>query len=105
MIWLEDKIRSEEIDQIISAEISNTLTDPEQFDIVTSHIIRELCGTFTMTSPCMEDGICKKRFPLYPLYRRRRAENGGHTFIMRMSDSSNQVEIDNESVVPYLPLL
>jgi hypothetical protein len=62
-IWLEDKIRSEEIDQIISAEIPDTLTDPELFDIVTSHMIHGPCGAFNMTSPCMEDGKCKKCFP------------------------------------------
>lgn len=70
-----------------------------------------------MTSPCMENGKCEKCFPKactndtitdidgYPLYRRRNAEDGGHTFTISMSTSSNQVEIDNQWVVLYSPLL
>ena len=61
-IWLEDKIRSEEIDKIISGEIPDTLTDPELFDIVSSYMIHGPFGAFNMTSPYMEDGKCKKRF-------------------------------------------
>jgi hypothetical protein len=100
LIWLEDKIRSEEIDQIISAEIPDTVTDPQLFDIITSHKIHESYGAFNMTSPCMENAKFKKRFPKqytndtitdidgYPLYRRRNADNPGHTFTLQMSDST-----------------
>lgn len=117
LVWLEDKIHPEEIDQIISAEIPDPLTDSELFDIVTSHMIHGPCGAFNMTSPCMEEGRCKKRFPKpftndtitdidgYPLYRRRDPEHGGHTFTMRKPNSINEVEIDNRWVVPYSPLL
>jgi len=117
LVWLEDKIRPEEIVQIISAEIPDPLTDSEFFDIVTSHMIHGPCGAFIMASPCMEEGRCKKRFPKpftndtitdtdgYPLYRRRDPEHGGHTFTMRKSNSINEVEIDNRWVVPYSPLL
>ena len=108
LAWLEDKFRSEEIVQIISAEIPDTLTDTELFYIVTSHMMHGPCGAINMTSPCMEDGKYKKRFPKqytiytimdivgYPLNRRRNDENGGHTFTMRMVDSTNQAEIDNQ---------
>ncbi|XP_046492949.1 uncharacterized protein [Neodiprion pinetum] len=70
-----------------------------------------------MTSPCMENGKCKKKFPKphtndtitdidgYPMYRRRSTENGGHTFTMRLPNFPNQVEFDNQWVVPYSPLL
>lgn len=63
LIWLQDKIGAEEIDQIISAEIPDQSTDPVLFDIVTKHIIRGPCGAFNMTSPCMEKGKCNKKFP------------------------------------------
>ncbi|KAF8783473.1 hypothetical protein HNY73_013630 [Argiope bruennichi] len=63
LIWLQDKIRSEEIDQIISAEIPNPSIDQKLFDIVTKHMIHGPCGAFNMTSPCMENGKCKKNFP------------------------------------------
>ncbi|XP_063993665.1 uncharacterized protein LOC135171207 [Diachasmimorpha longicaudata] len=114
---LFDKIRPEEIDQIISAEIPNPLIDQELFDIVTKHMIHGPCGAFNMTSSCMENGKCKKKFPKpytndtitnvdgYPMYRRRNSENGGHTFTMRLHNYPNQVELDNQWVVPYSPLL
>lgn len=108
LIWLKDKIRPEEIDQILSAEILDPSIDRELFNIVTSHMIHGPCRTFNMISPCMEDGKCKKRFLKqcindiitdidgYPLHLRRNAENSGHTFTMRMSNSTNEVEIDNQ---------
>ncbi|GFT73749.1 helitron_like_N domain-containing protein [Trichonephila clavipes] len=119
LVWLKDRIRPEEIDQIISAEIPDPLIDQELFDIVTKHMIHGPCGAFNMTSPCMENGKCKKKknFPKphtndtitdidgYPKYRRRSTENGGHTFTMRLPNFPNQVEFDNEWVVPYSPLL
>ncbi|XP_069968901.1 uncharacterized protein [Bactrocera oleae] len=116
LIWLEDRIRPEEIDQIISAEIPDSSIDQELFNIVTSQMIHGPCGAFNMTSPCMENRRCKKNFPKkltndtitdidgYPFYRRRNADSGGHTFQMRTSNSV-QLEIDNQWVVPYSPLL
>ncbi|XP_025199920.1 uncharacterized protein LOC112597908 [Melanaphis sacchari] len=117
LVWLKDRIRPEEIDQIISAEIPDPLIDQELFDIVTKHMIHGPCGAFNMTSPCMENGKCKKNFPKphtndtntdidgYPMYSRRSTENGGHTFTMRLPNFPNQVEFDNQWVVPYSPLL
>ncbi|GFQ73624.1 helitron_like_N domain-containing protein [Trichonephila clavata] len=63
LVWLKDRIRPEEIDQIISAEIPDPLIDQELFDIVTKHMIHGPCGAFNMTSPCMENGKCKKKLP------------------------------------------
>ncbi|CAB3244804.1 unnamed protein product [Arctia plantaginis] len=86
LVWLKDRIRPEEIDQIISAEIPDPLIDQELFDIVTKHMIHGPCGAFNMTSPCMENGKCKKKFPKphtndtitdidgYPMYRRRSSD-------------------------------
>ncbi|XP_044596953.1 uncharacterized protein LOC123273577 [Cotesia glomerata] len=117
LIWLEDKIRPEEIDQIISAEIPDPLIDPELFDVVIQHMIHGPCSAFNITTPCMENGKCKKNFPKphtndtitdidgYRIYRRRNTENGGHTFIMRLLNYPNQAEFDNQWVVPYSPLL
>lgn len=117
LVWLKNKIRPEEIDQIVSAEIPDPVVDQELFNIVTSHMIHGPCGPLNMTAPCMEDGKCKKRFPKqytndtitdidgYPLYRRRNTENGGQTFTKKTSNLKNQVEINNQWVVPYSPLL
>lgn len=110
-----NKIRPEEIDKIISAEIPDKDIDPELYDIVTTNMIHGPCGSINMHSPCMDNGKCTKRFPKdlisdtitgndgYPLYRRRSTENGGHSF--KKTLRQNNFEIDNRWIVPYSPIL
>ena len=116
LIWFVDKIRPQEIDKIISAEIPDRNTDQGLFDIVTTNMIHGPCGVLNMTAPCMDNGKCSKHFPKecindtitnidgYPLYRRRDTDNGGQSYQLRMSIGGT-VDIDNRWVVPYSPLL
>ncbi|GBM08133.1 hypothetical protein AVEN_214464-1 [Araneus ventricosus] len=67
----------------------------------------------------MKDKKCTKRYPRkmicetqmaedgYPLYRRRKPEQGGHTTVinLRINNKYYEVEIDNRWVVPYSPIL
>ncbi|XP_072400392.1 uncharacterized protein [Diabrotica undecimpunctata] len=113
LVWLIDKIRPEEIDSIISAEIPDPSADQVLFDIVTANMIHGPCGTLHRSSPCMAHGKCTKNFPKdftndtikntdgYPIYRRRSPDNGGYLFIKNISNT----DIDNRWVVPYSPLL
>ncbi|GFX56106.1 ATP-dependent DNA helicase [Trichonephila clavipes] len=55
LVWFIDKIRPEEIDSIISAEIPDPSTDQLLFDIVTTNMIHGPCGTLNSSSPCMAD--------------------------------------------------
>ena len=67
--------------------------------------------------PCMKDGKCIKNYPRqfidetqsgndgYPLYKRRKPENGGFTTTVKVNNQNRDVEIDNRWVVPYCPLL
>ncbi|GBP54192.1 hypothetical protein EVAR_43217_1 [Eumeta japonica] len=115
LVWFIDKIRPEEIDSIISAEIPDPSTDQLLFDIVTTNMIHGPCGTLNSSSPCMADGKCTKNFPKdftndtvtnvdgYPIYRRRNPENGGQSFIKNIINTD--IDIDNRWVVPYSPLL
>lgn len=115
LIWTVKKIMPEQIDQIISAEIPNPIEDPLLFDIVRKNMIHGPCGRWNPNSPCMKDKNCSKRYPReliqdtqtgidgYPLYRRRKPENGGHTTIIKVKGID--VVIDNRWVVPYNPLL
>lgn len=117
LVWLINKIRPEEIDKIISAEILDPNVDPELFQIVTTNMIHGPCGSININSPCMDNGKCTKRFPKdllsdtitgidgYPLYRRRSTENGGHSFMLTAMNQQNDIEIDNRWVVPYSPIL
>ena len=119
LIWLKDKIKSDQIDSIISAELPDRQQDPHLFEIIVKNMIHGPCGAINRNSSCMKDGKCTKRYPRqllhdtetgedgYPLYRRRSPEDGGFKAKIKVKiDNSNQeIEIDNKWVVPYCPLL
>ena len=119
LIWLKEKIRSTDIDKIISAELPNPEEDPLLLEVITKNMIHGPCGNFNKKSPCMVDGQCSKKFPRnflqetqtgedgYPLYRRRKPGEGGFSAKIKMHSSAvyQEFEIDNKWVVPYNPLL
>ena len=100
----EDKIRGRElIDQLVSAEIPDPVTEPALYKQVVSHMVHGPCGSLCKKSPCMEGNVCTKQYPKnfqdetqecvdgYPCYRRRR----GPTF------EKNGCVLDNRWIVPY----
>lgn len=113
LIWLVDKIRSDEIDSIISAEIPNKDEHPLLYDIVCKNMIHGPCGAVNPSSPCMSNSTCSKRYLReflqhtqtgddgYPKYRRRCSADGGHTYTI----SHSNFIVDNKWVVPYCPIL
>ena len=56
------KIRPEEIDLVIAAEIPDKDKDPQLHKLVLSHMIHGPCGAINMNSPCMVDRQCTKHF-------------------------------------------
>ncbi|XP_039969003.1 uncharacterized protein LOC120780825 [Bactrocera tryoni] len=115
LIWLVRKIRPDQIDKVISAEIPDEEIDPQLFDVVTKNMIHGPCGAINPTAPFMIDNKCSKRYPRalvddtitgndgYPLYRRRSAEDGGNSTVIKVRNQD--VDVDNRWVVPYSPLL
>lgn len=111
LLWLKNKIRPDQIDTIILAQIPSKEDDPILHDIVQRHMIHGPCGALNTKSPCMREGACTKKFPKsfqsctstghdgYPKYQRLSTDDGGHSTIVR-----NQ-EIDNRWIVPYNPIL
>ncbi|XP_074106851.1 uncharacterized protein LOC141532418 [Cotesia typhae] len=111
LLWLEEKIKSECIDHVISAELPDPDQDPVLFVIIKTTMIHGPCGSFNVRSPCMVDSKCSKRYPKvilketetgedsYPQYRRLSPADG------EISIKLNGVEIDNRWVVPYNPVL
>ena len=101
----EDKQpRPQRIDEIISAEIPDPVSDPEYFKNVQEYMVHGPCGVVRKSSPCMRNGRCSKYFPKkfvrattfddegYPVYRRR---DSGRVI---MKDG---VPLDNRYVVPH----
>ncbi|CAG4984962.1 unnamed protein product [Colias eurytheme] len=115
LLWLEEKIRPNQIDQVISAELPDPDVDPVLHQIVKSHMVHGPCGTLNPSSPCMKDGRCTKRFPKnftietitgedgYPSYRRRSPAEGGHS--TELSVHGQAQPVDNRWIVPYSPVL
>ena len=116
LIWLHDKITSNEIDDVISAEVPDENVDKALYDIVVKNMIHGPCGALNEKSSCVAKGRCTKQYPRllvpdtitgndeYPLYRTRSTEDGGKTAIINKRNGTT-VEGDNQWVVPYLPLL
>ena len=101
----EDKLRdSNDIDNIISAEIPDENDEPELFEVVKSCMIHGPCGSLNPNCVCMENGVCKKHFPKefreetrenvnsYPAYKRR---NNGRTVRV------GRFIVDNRYIAPY----
>lgn len=119
LIWLKERIHRSEIDNIISAEIPDIYKDPILYEVVTTQMIHGPCGQLNPKSPCMANNNCSKDYPKqliletqtgrdgYPLYRRRKPEDGGFTakLKMKLDKEYRELEIDNRWVVPYCPLL
>lgn len=115
LVWLVDKIRPDEIDSIISAEIPDEAVDPKLHAVVTKNMIHGPCGVFNNDSPCMIDGKCSKRYPRdliadtitgndgYPLYRRRSVADNGRSAVLKVK--GQDVNVDNRWIVPYSPIL
>ncbi|KAH9112474.1 hypothetical protein AeMF1_013201 [Aphanomyces euteiches] len=115
LLWLKEKIRPEQVDDIISAEIPDPVRDPLLYKAVTENMIHGPYGIENPTCPCMKDGVCTKRYPKqfvdatqtdqdgYPLYHRRSPAKGGQTFTKKIG--KKVFVIDNRYVVPYSPLL
>ncbi|UYV69426.1 hypothetical protein LAZ67_6003541 [Cordylochernes scorpioides] len=122
VIPLNEKIRPNQIDSIICAEIPNAEVDASLFRTVTKNMIHGPCGHGYPNPCCMERGRCQKKYPRlllaetqtdrdgYPLYRRRRPEEGGFSFVKRVRVVTiehgvqvvrmTNVTIDNSARVP-----
>nr|XP_047146321.1 uncharacterized protein LOC100213143 [Hydra vulgaris] len=101
----DDKLESsQDIDNLICAEIPDPIVNCELYDIIKTCMIHGPCGILNPNSPCMNDGVCSKKHPNdfnantvavhngYPRYRRR--DNG---LVINIKGNN----VDNSWVVPY----
>ncbi|GFW79935.1 helitron_like_N domain-containing protein [Trichonephila clavipes] len=117
LVWLQTKICPDQVDSIINAEIPDKEEDPILYEVVTKNMIHGPFCNRNRKAPCIVDGKCSKRFPRqmlqetqtgddgYPLYRRRKPDDGGHVVPGRATEFGMLEDVDNSWVVPYSPLL
>lgn len=123
----EDKVHTaERVDRLISAEIPDPQVNPRLHHAVITHMMHGPCGKGFARKPCMQqvgsgdEVACSKNFPKefqaatlfeddsYPIYRRRRPEDGGRVHRSRHRNTDGKIEEvarDNRWVVPYNPTL
>ena len=63
LFWLEKKIRPNQIDEIICAEIPNKDIDSILYEIVTKQMVHGPCVILNPNSPYMKNGKGIKLFP------------------------------------------
>jgi hypothetical protein len=117
LLWLTETIRPSQIDSMICAEIPDMAKDRKLFDIVSKSMMHGPCGVLNPSNSCMKNGHCTKKYPKqllqetqtgedgYPLYRRRRPDDGGKTATKKILSTGEIVTMDNGWVVPYSPIL
>lgn len=98
----------QELDNIISAEITDQQTNPKLYEIVSNFMMHGPCGHVRPTSPCMKSGRCSKFYPKSFVNLTTIDQDGFHVYKRR--DDGRFIEkggifLDNQFVVPYNPQL
>merc|ERR1711867_362629 len=113
----------EQMDEVVVAELPPNpdepgISDEEKerrkplWDTVLGNMIHGPCGAQNPSCPCMQNGVCTKKYPKafqdrtivdestsHPDYRRRSPDQGG------LVGRKENFRFDNRSVVPYNPYL
>ena len=97
----------------LSFVFPNPTVDPELHQIVMSNMVHGACGSINPQSPCIQDGLCSKKYPKryitesqlgvdkYLLYKRSSLDHGGQVSIISMRVGGTR----NRWIVPYNKLL
>nr|GEZ28953.1 hypothetical protein [Tanacetum cinerariifolium] len=107
VLWLEEHYKcktTNEIDDIILAELPSPTDDPDGYKAVTDYMLHGPCGKDARNASCTSNGKCLKHFPKpflvetflnkegYPHYRRR--DN-------KVTFKEGKFTYDNKHVVPH----
>ncbi|CAN1172158.1 hypothetical protein LINPERPRIM_LOCUS30907 [Linum perenne] len=91
-------------DKAISAKLPDPNIDPFGYETVSKFMIHGPCGISRPTSPCMDDGRCKKNFPKAYNSKTRLDNDASVTYKRRdngVTVDREGITMDNIYVVPY----
>jgi len=98
----------DDIDKVISTEISCPINCPELHQCVQDHMIHGPYGTINRSLSCMKNGKCSRLYPK-KIQNTTSVSEDGYPHYSRRNDSlivtKNSVCLDNRYVVPYNPEL
>ncbi|PIA43947.1 hypothetical protein AQUCO_01800182v1 [Aquilegia coerulea] len=102
------KVTTDQVDRIVCAEFPDPIKHPALFETIKKCMVHGPCRTRNMESVCMENKVCRSRYPRenvndtridvdgYPIYKRRKTGKSYHV---------RGHLVDNKDVVPYNPHL
>ncbi|XP_074356352.1 uncharacterized protein LOC141696063 [Apium graveolens] len=112
LIWLDSESKrklTRDVDNFVSVEILDPITDPLVYEAVKSLMIHGPCGLQNTKSPCMNNGVCAKHFLKkycretyfdqsgFPIYKRRNTGVTGHdraTIEILTQTNQNKSKVD-----------
>ena len=95
-LHVDDIIKSVQLDKLICAEIPNLDQNPRLFEIVKKFMIHGPCGALNTQASCMENGVCKKKFPK-PFSSETRLNKDGYRSYSR-SDDGKTIAINAKKI-------
>ncbi|GBN56421.1 hypothetical protein AVEN_166068-1 [Araneus ventricosus] len=116
LLWLKDKLKLNQIDNIISAEIPDPSSDKKLHDIFVKNMMHRPCGPHNAHASCMKNGKCSNKFPRklqketihnengYPQYRSISPADRGQTATIKLRNG-DYATVGNSWVVPYSSVL
>ena len=94
------------VDNIISAEWPDPITQPRLFEIVKKVMVHGPCGSLNPHAPCMKDGKCIHGYPK-SLQDRTTMDNEGYPHYKRCNDGRcyevRGFMLDNRWIIPFNP--
>ncbi|PIA58111.1 hypothetical protein AQUCO_00500210v1 [Aquilegia coerulea] len=99
---------TDQVDRIVSVEFPDPIKHPALFETIKKCMVHGPCGTRNMESVCMENKVCKSRYPRENVNDTRIDVDGYLIYRRRKTGKSYHVRghlVDNKDVVPYNPHL
>ena len=104
----QDRIRANQVDTIVSAQLPDPELHPLLHQTVTNCMLHGPCGNEKPNAPCMVNGKCSKHYPKEFNDQTIYGENGFPQYARPNNErtvTKNGHVYDNQNVVPYNPYL